>query len=104
MVARIKKGDTVVVTTGKNKGKKGEILKIFLSENKALVKGVNVVKRHMKPTAANPNGEHEKELPIHLSNLMHLDPKDGKPTRIKVEVKDGLRQRVAKRSGTKIDK
>jgi large subunit ribosomal protein L24 len=104
MVARIKKGDTVVVTTGKNKGKKGEILKVFLEKNKALVKGVNVVKRHMKPTAANPNGEHEKELPIHVSNLMHLDPKDGKPTRIKVEVKDGVRQRVAKRSGTKIDK
>ncbi len=104
MVARIKKGDTVVVITGKNKGKKGEILKVFLEKNKALVKGVNVVKRHMKPTAANPNGEHEKELPIHVSNLMHLDPKDGKPTRIKVEVKDGVRQRVAKRSGTKIDK
>tara|TARA_R110002050_G_scaffold118195_4_gene235483 strand:+ start:5560 stop:5874 length:315 start_codon:yes stop_codon:yes gene_type:complete len=104
MVARIKKGDTVVVTTGKNKGKKGEILKVFLEKSKALVKGVNVVKRHMKPTAANPNGVHEKELPIHVSNLMHLDPKDGKPTRIKVEVKDGVRQRVAKRSGTKIDK
>ena len=74
MASRIKKGDMVVVTTGKNKSSKGEVLKVIKSDDKALVKGVNLVKRHMRPSASHPGGVVEKELPIHLSNLVHIDP------------------------------
>jgi large subunit ribosomal protein L24 len=105
MASRIKKGDMVIVTTGKNKASKGEVLKVLKADNKAVVKGVNVVKRHMRPSAANPEGGVvEKELPLHLSNLAHVDPETGRPTRIRFEVgTDGKKVRVAKRSNKRID-
>ncbi|MBM3610139.1 MAG: 50S ribosomal protein L24 [Alphaproteobacteria bacterium] len=105
MASRIKKGDMVVVTTGRNKTSKGEVLKVLKSEDKALVKGINVVKRHVRPSAVNPEGGIvEKELPIHLSNLAHVDPETGRATRIRFEIgADGKKIRVAKRSGKRID-
>lgn len=105
MASRIKKGDMVIVTTGKNKSSKGEVLKVLKADDKAIVKGVNVVKRHVRPSAANPEGGIvEKELPLHLSNLAHVDPETGRPTRIRFEVgTDGKKVRVAKRSGKRID-
>jgi large subunit ribosomal protein L24 len=104
MASRIKKGDMVIVISGKNKASKGEILSIAKEKDKAIVKGVNLVKRHMRPTAAHPGGVVEKELPIHVSNLAHVDPETGKATRIRFEVgQDGKKYRVAKRSNKKID-
>ena len=104
MVAKIKKGDQVTVLTGKDKGKSGEVLKMLLSKNRAIVQGVNVSKRHMAPSQAGPGGIVEKEASIHLSNLAHLDPSDNKPTRVGVKSLDGGRRvRYAKRSGEIID-
>jgi large subunit ribosomal protein L24 len=104
MASRIKKGDMVIVISGKNKTSKGEVLSIAKEKDKAIVKGVNLVKRHMRPTAAHPGGVVEKELPIHLSNLAHVDPETGTATRIRFEVgQDGKKYRVAKRSNKKID-
>ncbi len=104
MAARIRKGDTVVVIAGRDKGKKGEVLKVLPRENRAIVKGVNVVKRHQKPSASQAGGIITKEAPIHVSNLAHVDPKDGKPTRVGFKVlDDGRKVRVAKRSGEVID-
>ncbi len=101
---KLKKGDKVVVLTGKDKGRRGESLKMLRDRNKAVVQGVNVVKRHTKPSQAGPGGIVEKELPIHLSNLGVEDPKDGKPTRIGIKIlKDGSKVRIAKRSGEVID-
>lgn len=104
MASRLKKGDMVVVISGKNKASKGEIVEVLKEKDKAIVKGVNLVKRHTRPTAAHPGGVVEKELPIHLSNLAHVDPETGSATRIRFEVeKDGQKYRVAKRSGKRID-
>lgn len=108
MAAKIKKGDYVIVTTGSEKngkGKKGQVLKVFPSEGKVLVSGVNMVKRHTRPTQEDPNGGIKQfEAPIAISNVMHLDPKDGVPTRIGFKtLKDGKKVRVAKKSGEVID-
>ncbi len=104
MAARIRKGDTVVVIAGRDKGKKGEVLKVLPKENRAIVKGVNIVKRHQKPAANQAGGIVEKEAPVHISNLAHVDPKDGKPTRVGFKVlDDGRKVRYAKRSGEVID-
>ncbi|SDU21015.1 50S ribosomal protein L24 [Stappia sp. ES.058] len=104
MAAKIKKGDTVVVLTGRDKGKSGEIVSISPQDNKATVRGVNVVRRHQRQTAQSEGGIISKELPVHLSNLALADPKDGKPTRVGFQVKeDGTKVRVAKRSGDLID-
>ncbi len=104
MAAKIKKGDTVVVIAGHDKGKKGEVLKVLPKENRAIVKGVNIVKRHQRPSANQAGGIIEKEAPVHISNLAHLDPKDGKPTRVGFRVlDDGRKVRYAKRSGEVID-
>ena len=104
MASRLKKGDMVVVISGKNRSSKGEIVEVLKGKDAAIVKGVNLVKRHMRPTAAHPGGVVEKELPIHLSNLAHVDPETGTATRIRFEVaKDGQKYRVAKRSGKRID-
>ncbi len=108
MAAKIKKGDYVQVISGslKNgKGKKGEVLKVFTEENRVLVAGVNMVKRHVRPSQAEPEGGVKQfEAPIHISNVAHLDPKDGKPTRVGFKtLKDGKKVRVAKRSGEEID-
>jgi large subunit ribosomal protein L24 len=101
---KIRKGDRVVVLTGKDKGKQGNVLKVFPSDNRAVVQGVNVARRHQRQTAAQQGGIIAKELSIHISNLAHIDPKDGKPTRIGYKfLSDGKRVRVAKRSGEEIN-
>ena len=102
---KIKKGDRVVVITGRDKGKEGEILKVMPKESRVIVQGVNVAKRHTRPSAANPSGGIvDKELPIHVSNVAHIDPKSGKPTRVGFKVLEGGRKvRVARRSGETID-
>lgn len=108
MAAKIKKGDYVQVISGslKNgKGKKGEVLRVFPNENRVIVAGVNLVKRHMRPSQSDPEGGIKTfEAPIHISNVAHLDPKDGKPTRVGFKtLKNGNKVRVAKRSGEVID-
>lgn len=104
MVAKIKKGDRVIVTTGRDKGKKGEVLKVLPKENKAVVAGVNTAKRHTKQTQRTQGGIVNKDLPIDLSNLAHVDPKSGEATKIGwKELGDGRRVRFAKKSGEVID-
>lgn len=100
----VKKGDTVQVMSGKDKGKQGVILKAMPSKNRVVVEGVNVMKKHAKPSQANPQGGIlEIEAPIHVSNVMPIDPKSGKPTRVGFKVVDGKKVRVAK-SGEVLDK
>ena len=104
MGSKIKKGDRVIVTTGRDKGKKGEVIKMFPSENRALVSGVNVVKRHQRQTQRAQGGIVSKESPIDLSNLAHVDPKSGAATRIGFKkMNDGRTVRFAKKSGEVID-
>ena len=101
---KIKKGDHVVVITGKDKGKKGEVLKVMPEENRAIVKGVAMVLRHQRQTAAQDGGIISKEAAIHISNLALEDPKDGTPTRVGYKfLKDGRKVRFARRSGEVID-
>ncbi|MCT8991020.1 50S ribosomal protein L24 [Chelativorans sp. SCAU2101] len=101
---KIKKGDKVVVLAGRDKGRTGEVLKVMPKENRALVRGVNLVRRHQKQTAQTEGGIITKEAPIHISNLAIADPKDGKPTRVGFRIQDdGKKVRVAKRSGELID-
>ena len=97
---KIKKGDRVVVLTGRDKGKTGEVLKAFPRDNKVIVQGVNVAKRHQRPTQTSGGGIIEKEAPIHASNVAHIDPKDSKPTRVGFKkLDDGTKVRIARRSG-----
>ena len=97
---KIKKGDHVIVIAGRDKGKHGEVVEMLPKENRALVRGVNVVRRHQKQTAAQEGGIISKEAPIHISNLALEDPKDGKPTRVGFKfLDDGKKVRFAKRSG-----
>jgi large subunit ribosomal protein L24 len=104
MPAKIRKGDRVIVRTGRDKGKKGEVMKVMAEESRALVSGVNMVKRHQKQTQKLQGGIVSKESPVHLSNLAHVDPKDGSPTRIGWKVlNDGRKVRFAKKSGEVID-
>ena len=104
MAAKIKKGDRVIVTTGRDKGKKGEVMKVFPKEDRALVSGVNVVKRHQRQTQKQQGGIVTKESPIHLSNLAHVDPKSGDATRVGFKMlDDGRKVRFAKKSGEVID-
>ena len=103
MAAKLKKGDKVVVIAGKDKGKRGEILSVLPSEGRAVVQGVNLVKRHQRPTQTSPGGINTKEAPIQLSNLMIEDPKDGAPSRVGFKVVDGKKVRFAKKSGEVID-
>ena len=101
---KIKKGDHVVVVTGKDKGKHGEVLKVMPEENRAIVKGVAMIRRHQRQTATQDGGIISKEAAIHMSNLAIEDPKDGKPTRVGFKfLKDGRKVRFAKRSGEVID-
>jgi large subunit ribosomal protein L24 len=101
----VKKGDKVQVISGKDKGKQGVVLAAFPKKNRVLVEGVNIVKKHAKPTQANPQGGIiEKEAPIHVSNVMALDPKTGVPTRVGYQLVDGKKVRVAKKSGELLDK
>ncbi|WP_346895028.1 50S ribosomal protein L24 [uncultured Roseibium sp.] len=104
MAAKIKSGDTVIVLTGRDKGKTGEVIKMMPDDNKALVRGVNMVRRHQRQTQTQEGGIVAKEAPIHLSNIAIADPKDGKATRVGFKVQeDGTKVRVAKRSGDLID-
>ena len=101
---KIKKGDKVIVIAGKDKGKKGDVMQIITDENRAVVSGVNIAKRHTKAQGANEGGILNKILPIHISNLAMLDPKDGKATRVGYKTLDGGKKvRVAKRTGVTID-
>jgi large subunit ribosomal protein L24 len=101
---KIKKGDNVVVITGKDKGKTGSVLKVLPEERRVIVQGVNVAKRHTKPRPGQPGGVVEKELSIHVSNVAHIDPKDNKPTRVGFKTIDGRKLRYAVRSGEMIDR
>lgn len=103
MAAKIRKGDKVVVLTGRDKGRTGEVIEVRPAESRVLVRGVNLVKRHQKQTANQEGGIISKEGPIHLSNIAFADPKDGKPTRIGFKVQGDKRVRIAKRSGAEID-
>ncbi len=103
MAAKIKKGDKVVVLSGKDRGKTGEVLQILPEKNRALVQGINLMKRHTKQSANQEAGIYTKEASIHLSNLAFADPKDGKPSRVGFKIKDGVKSRFAKRSGETIN-
>jgi large subunit ribosomal protein L24 len=104
MAAKIKKCDKVVVLTGRDKGRSGEVVQVMPREERALVRGVNMVKRHQRQTMNQEGGIISKEAPLHLSNLAVADPKDGKPTRVGFKVlDDGRKVRFAKRSGDLID-
>jgi len=104
MAARIRKGDRVVVTTGRDKGKKGEVLRLYPKEDRALVSGINIVKRHQRQTQRQQAGIVNKESPVHLSNLAHVDPSTGEATRIGFKIQDdGRKVRFAKKSGEVID-
>ena len=100
---KVKKGDRVTVITGRDKGKTGEILKVLREENRVIVQGVNVVKRHQRQTMAQQGGVIEKEASIHVSNVAHIDPKTSKPTRIGYRMDGERKVRVARKSGEKID-
>ncbi|MBT4041713.1 MAG: 50S ribosomal protein L24 [Rhodospirillales bacterium] len=104
MATKIKKGDRVQVLTGKSKGLRGEVLKVITGKDRAVVQGVNMIKRHTKPNQAQPGGIIEKEAPVHVSNLAHIDPKTDKPTRVGFKtLDDGRKVRVASGSGEVID-
>jgi large subunit ribosomal protein L24 len=101
--AKIRKGDSVIVMSGRDKGKRGEVFQVMPKEARALVRGVNVVRRHQRQSAAQEGGIISKEAPIHLSNLALPDPRDGKPTRVGFKrLDDGRKVRIAKRSGEQI--
>ena len=110
MPARIKTGDEVVIVGGKDRGKKGKVLRVEPDKNRLYVEGLNIIKRHQRPQqvagaqrAEQVGGVIEREGPIHVSNVMLVDPKDGKPTRLGVEIADGKRYRIARRTGTRLD-
>ena len=101
---KIRKGDKVIVRTGKDKGKSGEVLRVLRDEARVLVQGVNMIKRHTRPAPGNPGGIIDKEASIHISNVALADPKSGKPTRVDFKLLDGGRKvRIARRSGEAID-
>lgn len=100
---KIRKGDKVVVLTGKDKGRSGEVLKVMPKEDRAVVRGLNLIRRHQRQTQTQEGGIMTKEAPIHLSNLAIADPKDGKPTRVGFRIDGEKKVRVAKRSGEVID-
>jgi large subunit ribosomal protein L24 len=104
MSAKVRKGDRVVVTTGREKGKKGEVIKVYPTEGRVLIAGVNMIKRHQKQSQTQQGGIVTKEAPVHVSNVAHLDPKSGEPTRVGFKMlNDGRKVRFAKKSGEVID-
>ena len=107
MAAKIKKGDKVVILAGKDKGKTGEVLQVIPAETRALVQGINLVRRHTRQTASQDAGIYTKPAPIHLSNIALIDPRSEpnkpKPTRVGFQIKDGVKSRVAKSTGDSID-
>ena len=101
---KIRKGDRVTVITGREKGKTGEVLRVLRAADRVLVQGVNMIKRHQRPTGMTPGGIIEKEAPVHISNVALIDPKSDRPTRVGYRVDDaGRKVRVARRSGEAID-
>jgi len=105
MAWKIKKDDEVVVLTGRDKGKRGKVLKVLRAESRVLVQGVNIVKRHTRPSPKSSGGIVDMEAPIHVSNVAHIDPGDDKPTRVGFKLLEGGRKvRFAKRSGEIIDR
>jgi large subunit ribosomal protein L24 len=107
MPARIKSDDQVIVISGKDRGKRGKVLRVDPKKERVYVEGLNIVKRHQRPqqtaSGQTAGGVIEREGPIHVSNVMLIDPKDDKPTRVGIEIVDGKRLRVAKRSGQRLD-
>jgi len=104
MAAKIKKGDRVVVLTGKDKGRQGQVLQVLPKDNRVLVAGVNMVKRHTRPTQGDPQGGiKNKEATLHISNVAYIDPKSGEPTRVGFKMDGDKKVRVAKKSGEVID-
>lgn len=103
MAAKIKKGDKVVVLAGRDKGKTGEVIRVVPAENRLFVRGVNIVKRHQRPTQASAGGIETKEAPIHVSNVALADPKTGEATRVGFKMEGDRKVRVAKKSGEVID-
>ena len=107
MAAKIKKGDKVVILAGKDKGKTGEVLQVIPAETRALVQGINLVRRHTRQTASQDAGIYTKSAPIHLSNIALIDPRSEpnkpKPTRVGFQIKDGMKVRVYKSTGEVID-
>ena len=102
--AKIKKGDEVVVLSGKDKGRTGTVLKVMPKDSKVVVEGINIATRHRKPSQANPQGGIDRDpAPMHISKVAVADPKDGKPTRVRFEEKDGKKVRVAVKSGETLD-
>jgi large subunit ribosomal protein L24 len=102
---KVKKGDNVVVISGRDKGKSGEVLRVFPADNRLIVQGVHMARRHTKPRMGDPGGIVDKELTIHVSNVAHVDPQSGKPTRVGYRfLDDGRKVRVARRSGEVLDK
>ena len=102
---KIKKGDNVIVISGRDKGRSGEVLKVFPEDRRLIVQGVHMARRHTKPRMGDPGGIVDKELTIHISNVAHVDPSSGKATRIGYKTLDGGKKvRVARRSGEVIDK
>jgi large subunit ribosomal protein L24 len=103
MAAKVKKGDKVVILSGKDKGKSGQVLRVIPKEERVVVQGVNVVKRHQRPSQTDPGGIKTFEAPIHVSNVAVADPKDGQPTRVGFKtLPDGRKIRFAKRSGEEL--
>ncbi len=103
MAQRIRKGDNVVVIAGRDRGKTGEVLRVLPAENRAVVRGINLVRRHQRQTPSVQGGIITKEMPIHLSNISLAEPSDGKPTRIGFRFVEGRKVRYAKRTGDQID-
>ncbi|MGB9182545.1 MAG: 50S ribosomal protein L24 [Solirubrobacteraceae bacterium] len=107
MPARIRTDDDVIIMSGKDRGKTGKVLRVEPKKRRVYVEGLNIVKRHQRPTQTasgqQAGGVIEREGPIHISNVMLVDPKDGKPTRVGIEIADGKRLRIAKRSGARLD-
>jgi len=103
MASKIRKGDKVIVTTGRDKGKKGEVLKVLPAENRVLVSGVNVVKRHQRQTAKEQGGIISKESPIQVSNVAHIDPKSGTATKVGFKIVGDQKVRFARKSGEVLD-
>ena len=104
MAARIKKNDSVMVIAGKERGKIGKVLRVLPAQDRALVERLNMVKRHVKPRGPQSSGGIlEKEAPLHLSNLMLVDPQDGRPTRVGFKIVDGRKMRVSRRTGNVLD-
>ncbi len=105
MAAKVKKGDQVVVIAGKDKGKKGEVLRVLPEDGRVVVQGVNVVTKHTRPSMTNQGGLVRQEGTIHVSNVAHVDPKTDKPTRVGFKtLEDGRKLRIARRSGEQIDR